>query len=208
MKISIISPSGYPVEMAELVRIPGSVSEIQKIGLITDIIKETGFSCIRCGLCCRQESPDSNQVMLTAKDLHAISNVSGLPREDFCDPFSGEVQIRQNLTCTFNWELKRKANDCMFLSGTLCGVYSARPGICRTYPFQLTDGTLEIFPCPGIGLEISKGEAEKLARLLIERYLAESEEEIAIRNVLAARDIPESGHFVADSEGITPVNRE
>jgi uncharacterized protein len=209
MKTSIKSPSGYPVEMARRVRIPGSASEIQKISLIARIIKETGFSCTRCGGCCRPDSPDSNQVMVTAKDLHAISEVSGLSREDFCDPFPGAVCVGKDLTCTFNWELRRNGNGCIFLSGTLCTVYPARPWICRTYPFQLAEGgKLEVFPCPGIGQEISESEAEKMAGLLIERYLAESEEEIAIRKMLASRTIPDSGHFVADSEGITPVRQE
>jgi uncharacterized protein len=208
MKTSITSPSGYPVEMAEFVRIPGSASGIQKISLIARIIKETGFSCTRCGGCCRQDSPGSNQVMATATDLHAIGEVSGLSREDFCDPFPGAVCIGEDLTCTFNWELRRTVNGCTFLSGTLCTVYPVRPWICRTYPFQLTDGRLEVFPCPGIGLEISEHEAEELAGLLVDRYLAESEEEIAIRKTLASHPIPDCGHFVADSEGITPVHRE
>jgi uncharacterized protein len=194
--------------MAELVRIPGSASEIPEIGIIARLIKETGFSCTRCGGCCRQDSPDSNQVMVTAKDLHAIGEVSGLSREDFCDPFPGAVCIGENLTCTFNWELRRTGNGCTFLSGTRCKVYPARPWICRTYPFRLTEGRLEIFPCPGIGLEVSPDEAEKIAGVLIERYVAESEEEIAIRKTLASHTIPDSGHFVADSEGITPVHRE
>jgi uncharacterized protein len=194
--------------MADLVRIPGYESGIQKIGLIARKIKETGFSCTRCGGCCRQDSPGSNQVMATAKDVQAISEVSGLSREDFCNPFPGEVCVGENLTCTFNWELRRTGNECTFLSGSRCKVYPSRPWICRTYPFQLMDGKLEIFPCPGIGLEISENEAERMAGLLVERYLAESEEEIAIRSVLAARDIPKSGHFVVDSEGITPIPRD
>jgi uncharacterized protein len=205
MKISMPSPSDRPDEPVTIIRLPPGRKETPDITFIAGKIRETGFSCVGCGSCCRQESPDSNQVMATATDLRAIRNISGLSREDFCDPFSDVVRIGEGLTCTFNWELKRTGNECIFLSDSHCKVYPARPWICRTYPFRLTGGTLEIFPCHGMGQGISENEARNIAILLIERYHTESLEETAIRDLLANSTLPGSGHFVADSEGITKI---
>ncbi|HTY14497.1 MAG TPA: YkgJ family cysteine cluster protein [Methanoregulaceae archaeon] len=202
MKISMPSPSERPDEPVTIIRFPRGREELPDIEFIASKIKETGFSCIRCGSCCRQESPDSNQVMVTATDLRAIRDISGLSREDFCDPFPGVVRIGEGLTCTFNWELKRTGDECIFLSDSQCKVYQARPWICRTYPFKVTEGMLEVFPCPGTGTRISEKEARKIAMLLIERYRAESFEETAIRDLLVNSTLPATGHFVADSEGI------
>ncbi len=186
-------------------RTSGDSLKIPDLGLVATEIRESGFSCTRCGGCCRQDTPDSNQVMVTAADLRAIGEVSGLCREDFCDPFPGEIPIGENLTCTFNWELKRTGTGCMFLSDSCCGIYPVRPWICRTYPFMLHEGNLEVFPCPGIGRYISEEDAREMAGLLIERYQAEIVEEKTIRTVLAAAKLSGEGHFVADSEGITPL---
>jgi Fe-S-cluster containining protein len=205
MKISMPSPSDHPDEPATIIRLPPGRKGTPDPEFITGKIRETGFLCVGCGSCCRQESPDSNQVMASASDLRAIRDISGLSREDFCRPFPDVVRIGEGLTCTFNWELKRTGNECIFLSGSRCRVYPARPWICRTYPFRLTGETLEVFPCHGMGQGISENDARIIAMLLIERYLAESQEETAIRDRLAHSTLPGSGHFVADSEGITEI---
>jgi uncharacterized protein len=205
MKISTPSPSDRPDEPVTIIRLPPGRKETPDITFIAGKIKESGFLCVGCGSCCRQESPDSNQVMASAPDLRAIRHISGLSREDFCGPFPDVVRIGEGLMCTFNWELKRTGNECIFLSGSHCKVYPARPWICRTYPFRLTGETLEVFPCRGLGQGISENEARDIAILLIERFRAESLEESAIRNLLAHSTLPSSGHFVADSEGITKI---
>jgi len=205
MKISMRSPSIRWNEPAGIIRLPRGRSESPDIDYIAGIIREIGFSCVRCGSCCRQETPDSNQVMASATDIRTIGTISGLPREDFCDPFPGAVRIGERLTCTFNWELKRIGNECIFLSDSLCTVYPARPWICRTYPFRLTEETLEIFPCPGTGHDIPGNKAREIAVLLIERYRAESLEEAAICDLIRNSTLPGNGHFVADSDGITIV---
>jgi len=205
MKISMRSPSDRRIEPAGIIRLPRGRTESPDTDYIAGKIREIGFSCVRCGSCCRQETPDSNQVMATATDIRAICSISGLPREDFCDPFPGAVRIGERLTCTFNWELKRTGDECIFLSDSLCMVYPARPWICRTYPFRLTEETLEIFPCPGTGRDTTGNEAREIALLLIERYRAESLEEAAICDLIRNSTLPGSGHFVADSDGITSV---
>ena len=66
--------------------------------------------------------------MVTAADLRAIGEVSGLCREDFCDPFPGEIPIGENLTCTFNWELKRTGTGSCFYRILVAGFTLSAPG--------------------------------------------------------------------------------
>jgi hypothetical protein len=47
-----------------------------------------------------------------------------------------------------------------------------------------------------------------MAGLLVDRYRSEIKEELRIRELLNAGTSPREGHFVIDSEGITPVSRE
>ncbi len=54
-----------------------------------------------------------------------------------------------------------------------CAVYESRPYLCRTYPFFIMDGQLEVSECEGLGQSISKPDARALARDLIDRYVCE-----------------------------------
>jgi Fe-S-cluster containining protein len=67
---------------------------------------------------------------------------------------------------------KTEEGKCVFLENNCCTIYTARPLICRFYPFELTahDGKhtfLYTTECPGInkGFMLSKNYFRKLLRL-------------------------------------------
>ncbi|AGB33157.1 hypothetical protein C488_16352 [Natrinema pellirubrum DSM 15624] len=116
-------------------------------------------------------------------------------------------------------------------SGTgACAAHGDRPLICRTYPFSVAlagtsqpmgevvdsvaleaqreageagdeAGMVRAHECEGLGRDISRADAEELARALKERAVRELEEAIAVRDNYAPAD-PDPGEVVVhDSEG-------
>lgn len=121
--------------------------------------------------------------------------------------------------------------DCVFYEEVggvgACAVHDDRPLICRTYPFSVvltdeagetSDGTLDAttqpmgaavdedgvvraHECEGLGRDISRTDAEELARALKTRAVRDLEEAIAVRDAYAPAN-PEPGEVVVhDSEG-------
>ncbi|MGQ3411664.1 YkgJ family cysteine cluster protein [Natrinema sp. LN54] len=122
---------------------------------------------------------------------------------------------------TFEWALQTDdCGDCTFYeedeSGTgACVAHDDRPLICRTYPFSVAlsgtsqpmgeavdeAGVVRAHECEGLGRDISREDAEELARALKERAVRELEEAIAVRDNYAPTD-PDPGEVVVhDSEG-------
>jgi uncharacterized protein len=111
-----------------------------------------------------------------------------------------------------------------------CTVHDDRPLICRTYPFSVAlagtnqpmgeavdsvslpaeqDGSdgemaLRAHECEGLGRDISRTDAEDLARALKERAIRELEEAIGVRDNYAAADREEV--VVHDSEGAKRID--
>ena len=121
---------------------------------------------------------------------------------------------------TFEWALQTDAcGDCVFYDDVAddtggCTVHADRPLICQTYPFSVTlDGTsqpmgeavdeagvVRAHECEGLGREIDRADAERLADALRERAVHELEEAIAVRD--AYEPAAEPGAVVVhDSEG-------
>jgi hypothetical protein len=165
-------------------------------------IREIGFSCIRCGDCCRGTEEDANLVMIVPAEIDDLARETGSKADDFSKPYPEKVQIPGGGSITFEWCLKRTTGGCIFLDGTHCTAYSSRPWICRTYPFMLSGDRLSIFPCKGIGKEISPRGAEEIAGLLIARRTAEHEEEERIRLILSSHSIPAGKNVIVDGTGV------
>lgn len=87
------------------------------------------FSCVRCGACCGR---DPGTVRFTPEELSAMSRFLGVSEEKFRQDYTwrkyGALSLRE-----------RRNYDCVFLrmSGgeAKCGVYSARPRQCVSFPF-------------------------------------------------------------------------
>ncbi|MFB6223831.1 MAG: YkgJ family cysteine cluster protein [Haloarcula sp.] len=127
---------------------------------------------------------------------------------------------------TFEWALQTDdCGDCTFYAeddGTgACTVHGDRPLICRTYPFSIgslandsnsglgttepmgsvveQEGKVRAHECEGLGRDISREDAEDLAKSLKERAVRELEEAIAVRDTYEPTDV--DGVVVHDSEG-------
>ena len=88
-------------------------------------------ACTSCGACCR----NFPFVKVLQSDIDRLETSTGLEPEDFSN--IDEIDS-QKLFMKFN-----EKGDCVFLkkiAGTYaCGVYEARPTICRAYPANDTE---------------------------------------------------------------------
>lgn len=119
---------------------------------------------------------------------------------------------------TFEWALQTDScGDCVFYAGSGdgpgCSIHGNHPLICRTYPFSVAlggtsqpmgeavdeEGMVRAHECEGLGRDISRADAEKLAAALKERAIRELEEAIGVRDNY--EPTAESGVVVHDSEG-------
>jgi Fe-S-cluster containining protein len=167
---------------------------------LAERIKAMGFECRKCAQCCMSEFGD-NTVIVSPSQIRKICDISGLKRDDFVIPTPSEDRDKGGNIHTFEWVLK-KNGDCIFLKENLCEIYECRPFICKTYPFYLLDGKLEVCECMGIGGNISDRESLELAGLLKERYIQEIKESIALFEKFKGFNRGGSGSVcVHDSDG-------
>jgi len=169
---------------------------------LAEKIREIGFSCIRCGDCCRGTEEDANLVMIFPNEIEHLAGATGQRAGDFSKPYPDKVPTCGGGSITFEWCLKRIGRGCIFLDGTHCKAYASRPWICRTYPFMLSGERLSLSPCRGIGREISQREADEIAGLLIARSVAEQEEEERVRTILSSHTIPAGKNVMVDGTGV------
>ena len=133
---------------------------------------------------------------------------------------------------TFEWALQTDAcGDCVFFDADRrqtggCTIHPDRPLICRTYPFSVDlagtaqplgepvddEGIVRAHECEGLGREISREDAETMARTVKERAVRELEEAIEVRDRYAPIDPDPDEVVVHDSEGAkrpdgTPYDR-
>ena len=82
------------------------------------------FECTQCGKCCRWEG----KVYLKNSDINRLSNVLGLPQDEFLKRFTENDGVA--------YVLKNKENntDCCLMEGNKCSIYNAKPEQCDLYP--------------------------------------------------------------------------
>jgi Fe-S-cluster containining protein len=121
---------------------------------------------------------------------------------------------------TFEWALATDGcGDCTFYAEDgeegRCTVHDDRPSICATYPFSVAlggtsqpmgeavdeAGVLRAHECEGLGRDISRADAESMARALKKRVLRELEEAIAVGDRDAPTEPGPGGVVVHGSEG-------
>jgi uncharacterized protein len=169
---------------------------------LAEKIRDIGFSCTRCGVCCRDNDGDANLVMVFPEEIDTLTRATGYKAADISLPYPENIQISEGGSITFERCLKRSSEGCIFLDSMRCTVYPSRPWICRTYPFMLSRDGLSLSPCEGIGNEISLNKAEEIAGLLIARNAAEKEEEERVRTHLSSHSIPIGKDVLIDGTGI------
>ena len=172
---------------------------------LTDLateIQAVGFSCRRCGACCRPGEEDSGLVFLSHDEVEALVASGAGPWDEVAAPWPDFVPCGENSAVTFGWCLRHEGGRCGLLSDEGCTRYAARPWICRTYPFALVDGELCVSDCPGLGMSISREDALRLAGDLLRRAGFEAEDEKRVRRAFGAALIPAGRRCVVDGAGM------
>lgn len=83
---------------------------------------EEQFDCTQCGNCCKVAT-----ARLSERDVEKLSKHLGVKPGQFLRDYT-ERSAEEGLI------LKRTANGCVFLEGTMCSVYDARPHSCEDFP--------------------------------------------------------------------------
>ncbi|MBP1928406.1 Fe-S-cluster containining protein [Methanolinea mesophila] len=174
-------------------------------GALADLIRALGFSCIRCGECCRAKSGDEHLVLVSPDEVREIAVAGGGSWESVAEPFPCFTPHGSAGSHTFEWCLRREGDRCRFLRERggfpACSVYLSRPWICRTYPFVLEGEDLLVYPCPGLSRAEATMEAEAMAADLLARQCFEREEEERVRKVFEGSPLPQ-GRVVIDGDGM------
>jgi len=137
--------------------------EIPDIHDLADEIRWIGFSCRRCGACCRAGQGDTGFVFISHDEVAAIVTAGAGSWDEVAAPWPDFVLCGDGSAVTFGWCLRQEEGRCRFLGEDGCTRYECRPWICRTYPFSLAEGELSVSDCPGLGSAISREEALILA---------------------------------------------
>lgn len=86
--------------------------------------------CVCCGNCCNT----CKSIMITNKDIKAISQCLGLSTKEFKKQYTKQYPGLTNLRCF------KQENPCIFLDENnntkKCKIYDVRPYTCRGYPFN------------------------------------------------------------------------
>ncbi|MDF9745765.1 YkgJ family cysteine cluster protein [Natrinema salsiterrestre] len=199
---------------------------------LADAIESIGFECTRCGACCKGDDEDDHTATVfpdEVRDLKESDSYDGdYDWRDVARPMpyglsAGDDGLEGE---TFEWALQTDGcGDCTFYeeddSGTgACAAHDDRPLICRTYPFSVAlagtsqpmgeavdeAGMVRAHECEGLGRDISRDDAEELARALKERAVRELEEAIAVRDEYEPADRGPGEIVVHDSEGAKRVD--
>jgi len=121
------------------------------------------FTCRRCGQCCQ----GIGGIVLAARDIERLCRHLGLDRETLLSRYAEQVADRPRL-------VSRKDGYCVFYQGG-CGIYEARPDVCRAWPFfqaNLVDpGSFAMAreDCLGIDRETSHEEFASQGKAFLER---------------------------------------
>ncbi|MDD1667573.1 MAG: YkgJ family cysteine cluster protein [Methanomicrobiales archaeon] len=165
-------------------------------------IRSIGFSCRRCGACCRPGGGDSGIVFLSHDEVEALVASGAGAWDEVAAPYPDFVSTPNGSAVTFGWCLRHENGRCRFIGEEGCTRYSCRPWICRTYPFALVEGELVVSECPGLGMPVSPGEALLIAEDLLDRARHEAEDEERVRASFASARVPPGKRCVVDASGM------
>jgi Fe-S-cluster containining protein len=165
-------------------------------------IQAIGFSCQRCGACCRPGQDDPGLVFASHGEVEALVLSGAGTWDEVARPYPEFVSCGNGAAVTFGWCLRHEDGRCRFLTEHGCASYQARPWICRTYPFALEEGEIMVSDCPGVGIPMSIEDALTLAEDLLERARCEEEDEQRVRAIFTTVQIPEGKRCVIDGSGL------
>lgn len=139
-------------------------------------IEKSGFSCIRCGWCCRRNfdiritdniSRPSNAISIFPGDIRRIIKMTGRTWDEVAQPDIYSCFSDRDEVLVIGWIIKRNdGENCVFYKNDECTIYSYRPMICRCYPFFMGGMGIEIMHCNGLKENTVNKNAVKIARAL------------------------------------------
>ncbi|SER53298.1 YkgJ family cysteine cluster protein [Natrinema salaciae] len=200
---------------------------------LADAIESIGFECTRCGACCKGDDADDHTATVFPDEVRDLEERDGAAGDDDWRDVARPMPYGLSETEegglegeTFEWALQTDGcGDCTFYEEDdagvgACAAHDDRPLICRTYPFSVAlagtsqpmgeavdeAGVVRAHECEGLGRDISRDDAEALARALKERAVRELEEAIAVRDEYEPADPGPGEVVVHDSEGAKGVD--
>jgi len=194
---------------------------------LADAIESIGFDCTRCGACCKSDAGDPHTATVFPDEIRTLQAATDYDWRDVARPMPYGLSDGPHGPEgeTFEWALETDAcGDCTFYEERegegRCTVHDDRPLICETYPFSVAlggtsqpmgeavneAGMVRAHECEGLGRDISRADAEELARALKERAVRELEEAIGVRDNYEAVDRAAGEVVVYDSEGPKTVD--
>ena len=94
--------------------------------------KAISFSCTACGKCCK--SNGATRVFVNSKEIENIASVMNISVDAVNKEYITTV-LGNDGTELNSLKKHSSKNQCVFLDGNKCSIYSARPTQCRTYPY-------------------------------------------------------------------------
>lgn len=109
-----------------------------------EVSKTGDFPCVSCHTDCCKEYV----IFVNAHDIYRLSSETGMSPEDFLEIYGAKdydlgIKVEEGL---LDLALKQKNGGCMFLEESKdvfrCTVNDFKPGVCKSYPFQMKHGKL------------------------------------------------------------------
>ncbi len=142
-------------------------------------IQNLGFSCMRCGWCCRENFNiritseilrPSNAISVFPDDIRRIMKGTGMKWDEIAAPDIYSCVSDGDKIIAIGWLLRRNdKEECVFYRKNECTIYEYRPMICRCYPFFLGENGVEVMHCEGLGNKITSEHTKEMA-LVLKRY--------------------------------------
>ncbi|NJD78783.1 MAG: YkgJ family cysteine cluster protein [Candidatus Methanoperedens sp.] len=142
-------------------------------------IMDSGFSCQRCGWCCRENFKiritkdilrPSNAISIFPDDIRRIVRGTGKKLDEVAQPDTYSCLTDGDTIWAIGWILRRnEEGNCIFYRSGACTIYEWRPVICRCYPFFMGGKGVDIMRCGGLGNKTSWEKAGEIAWML-KRY--------------------------------------
>jgi hypothetical protein len=141
--------------------IPNDLHDVSD-GQINTVSKE--YPCISCHTnCCKEYT-----IFVNAHDIYRLSINLGLEPERFLEIYGAKdyslgIKVKEGLV---DLALKQKNGGCIFLEESKdvfgCTVNEFKPGVCKSYPFQINDGKLVQMSSKMCPVDWDTGEFEKM----------------------------------------------
>jgi Fe-S-cluster containining protein len=145
--------------------------EKRRILDVTPLGEDLRFKCKRCAVfCCRLGGP-----LVVEADLKRMAGI-GLDPGEFLLPLNRSYGQLKDAVGVLG---RKRDGSCVFLGYDIskgvyeCGIYEARPAVCRLYPFEFIpegeeSGVLRFIPCCN---GLNAGDGKLVNREFIEEHL-------------------------------------